>query len=62
MGTGMIVFRPTFFLLIVSQIPYSFLTKNLEGTYFGNMVFWITLMLGFPVLELCYGFFVIYNV
>lgn len=51
------MFRPVFFFIICLQIPYGIFTERFKGTRLGNVVMWVGLMTGFPVLELSYAYF-----
>eukprot|EP01080_Neovahlkampfia_damariscottae_P006134 gene6134-10142_t len=52
------VFKPTFFIMILVQIPYGmYISELFRGTRTGNIVMWVGLMAGFPILEMTYTYF-----
>jgi diacylglycerol O-acyltransferase-1 len=55
------IFRPTFFVIIIAQIPYGMLTEKVKGTRIGNIIMWCGLMAGFPILEFTYGYFYLHS-
>lgn len=55
------MFRPIFFFIICLQIPYGILTERFKGTRLGNVIMWVGLMTGFPVLELSYAYFYVHQ-
>jgi diacylglycerol O-acyltransferase-1 len=46
--------RPYFFLGMVLQVPLVLMTHSLKGTRRGNLVVWISLFCGHPLLEILY--------
>ena len=49
-----VVFRklsPYFFLGMVVQVPLQLICKYYENTRFGNIIVWVSLFLGQPLLE-----------
>jgi len=49
------LFRPWFFCIILLQVPYMYLSNFFKGTRLGNLVMWIGLFAGMPLLYIFYG-------